>query len=406
MDGTSFGSGITAARGEVESHDFRRLIADGVPGLGGALWAVTQEQVALTSQVLSDSHTHESVRLLFNLAVNDLFDLLDDLRVGSGRSAMRASRALVEHAINMHTIVGSLSEASRYAEHLDQGPALALELRVGHDRLNGAERRAYLRSLSKVGEAARERFETAVAEHGAWFRRGWTQSNLRDRASRTGLDHIYRYYQLASLVTHGSAGGSVGTVRNSAINTRTFRTGPALDLAPVAMWSGLAGYREVLTGLAKVRTDIGFDAYTGALDALDRLWADYFLALRTIDQDVWPQNPVRPPMTVLAFTKTRRRRWYLHLPRDGVLLQARDPDLPATVEQQVARLIDEVVTHQPGMFRNDQRWITAVIEHVTVTPDDGGIWLPDTALLETPPRGYKPQIWTLPEAASAPDDQD
>lgn len=401
MRQSPFGPYDPAVRGTATTNDVPQLIHEKFPELSEAAWAVTYEQQALVSQVLSDSGTHEPVRLLFSLAVNDFMDLLHDLQEGSGRSATRAARSVIEHAINMHTVTASLENASLYLEHLDQGPALALELKVGEERLDAQTRRVYLRALTKVGAIARTRFEAAVVQHGAWLRRGWTQANLADRSTAHALDHIYRYYKLASLVTHGSAGGSLGTVRLDNAFMRTYRSGPALELAPFAMWAGVAGYREVLAGLSLVRTDIRIDAYIAALDQFDALWARYFAVLKEIDLAMWPDDPVRPPSAVLAFTQTKKRRWYLHLPMSEILLQAQEPTLPDWIEEQVSTTIDAVVREQPWQFRNDQRWVTMSLMHVSVTPDGTGKWIPATALMAVPSEGFEPFPWvpSSPETA-------
>ena len=234
-----FGNSLPISQPPQHHYDVEALLSERVPRFDQAGWAVTYEQLALVSQVAGDTGTHESVRLLFNLAVNDFRDLLHDLRSGSGRSAMRAARAVIEHAINLHTVSANLAEASRYLEHLDQGPSLMLALATGAERLDRKPRRSYEHALKTTGAAAARRFAAAVAEHGSWFQRGWTQNNLRDRAVQHGIGHLYEYYRLASLVTHGSAGGSLGSVRDHPEGSRMFRTGPALELAPVAMWAGI-----------------------------------------------------------------------------------------------------------------------------------------------------------------------
>lgn len=387
MEQTPFGPLTPPSRGPLEIHDVAKLIADRVPQLLPAMWAVTNEQVALTAQVVADAGTHESVRLIFNLAVNDFRDLLNDLHEGSGRSAMRTARSLIEHAINMHTVIANLGNAQQYIEHLDQGPALALDLEVGVTRLGGAEKRAYLRALRKIGVPASRKFEAAVAERGPWFRRRWIQSSISDRADTHGLQDLYRLYKLASLVTHGSAGGSLGMIRDQG-DLRTFRTGPALELAPVAMWAGVAAYRQLLAGLAEVRHDIGLRAYIAGLDDLDALWIDYFHALREIDAQLWPTAPVRPPKAVLAFTRTKKRRWYLHLPSHEILLRATDPVLPDWLEEQIESAIERLIRTHPEQFTATQRWLTLTFEaQVSVTPDGTGHWIPDTALMMTLPPG-------------------
>ncbi|SDP61573.1 hypothetical protein SAMN04489867_3150 [Pedococcus dokdonensis] len=363
-------------------------IAKGVPLLPATMQLVNFEQLALVSQVVGDSTTHESVRLLFNLAVNDFRDLLDDIETGSGRSAMRAARSVIEHAINLRTVTSSLAEASRYAEHLDLGPAMMVDLEPGADRLNAAARRKYTRALRKAGVASKRRFNAAVAEHGHWFSRNWTKRTLKDRATVAGLEHLYTYYKLGSLVSHGSAAGSLGTVFDSPNGFRIFRTGLSLELAPVAMWAGIAGYREVLSALQAVRPDLEVDAYSDGLDALDGLWAEYFTALAKIDRALWPTAPVEAPSAVLAFTQSKVRRWYLHLPMTGALIRAKTPDLPAWMEDRIDQLVDRIVTEQPDLFRPDQRWVTARVANVTVTPEAHAEAIPDTALFQSSPSGF------------------
>lgn len=239
--------------------DVPAVLEQRLPGFVKASDDVTYALFALVAQVVGDQSTHRAVRLLFNLAVNDFRDLLDDLRHGSGRSAMRASRSLIEHAINLNVIAGDLAEASRYLEHLNQGSAILGVLQPGASRVERSNKkvgRSYRYALRKSGAVAKRRFEESVAQHGSWFRMGWTTSSLRDRSKRSGLEDLYPYYQLASLVVHGSAGGALGTIRDHSDGLTTYRTGPSLELAPVAMLAGVAALRAVLSGLVTVRPDL------------------------------------------------------------------------------------------------------------------------------------------------------
>lgn len=390
MPDTPFGQFKPVSRPGIHELDVSEMLRTQLPAFQEATTAVTYEQLALVGQVASDAGTHESIRLLFNLAVNDFRDLVGDLDMGSGRSAMRAARAVIEHAINLHTVVDSLKEASRYLEHLDQGSAIAVNLATGANRLDARTRSSYLHALRKRGTAAARRFEAAVDEHGSWFQRGWTQGTAKDRADRFGLENLYDYYRLASLVTHGSAGGSLGSVRDHPDGYRIYRTGAALELAPVAMWAGIRGHREVLTALQRVRPDIDIDAYTSALDEFDHLWADYFEALTQIDKELWPTERVQPPVAVLAFSQATTRRWYLHLPMTACLIQAKEPDLPDWMEERVTGLIDKMIAEQPYLFRPDQYWITVAIAGVTVTPVDDARAIPDSALFEFLPDDWEP----------------
>lgn len=388
MPSSPFGKVDRENQRAVQGVSVPAVLAELVPAFEETAVAVTYEQMALESQVTSDTTAHSAVRLLFSLALNDLLDLLEDLRLGSGRSAMRAARALLEHAINLHTVISSLAEASRYLEHLDQGPAMMLQLAPGRDRLDGQVRRDYVHALSSKGRPAARNFEASVAEHGPWFRRGWTQISLKDRAGSHGLERLYEYYKLGSLVVHGSSGGSLGTIHDHPEGYRVFRTGPSLELAPVAMWAGLVGYREVLAALQEVRTDIDMGAYMNALDAMDELWGEYFTAMTEIDRSLWPKERVPPPSAILAFSQNRKRRWYLHLPMSACLIPAMDPELTEGMEQELGRLIDATVSGQAHLFRADQRWLCVRVLDVTVSPRAGAQPIPETALFQHSPDGW------------------
>lgn len=127
----------------------------------------------------------------------------------------------------------------------------------------------------------------------------------------------------------------------------------------------------MLRALQQVRSDLEVAAYSAGLISLDELWADYFSAVREIDRTLWPAERVRPPHAILAFSQKKTRRWYLHVPMMASLIPSKDPDLPDWIEEQVAGLIDRIVEEHRDMFRPDQRWPTAAILHVTVTPAAG-----------------------------------
>ena len=44
------------------------------------------------------------------------------------------------------------------------------------------------------------------------------------------------------------------------------------------------------------------------------------------------------------------------------------------------------------MFRPDQRWLTAHMTHVTVTPKKDARPIPDTALMEFPPEDWESRV--------------
>ena len=269
-------------------------------------------------------------RLIFNQAVNDVLQLLIDLSSANGRTAIRTARSLIEHAVNLRTVIGDLTEAQRYVDHLDQGPALLLDLKVGLSLLKGNDRKAYEHRLNTFGKPAKRRLKHAVEQWGQNFKRDWATTNLRLRSENAGLDDLYQLYRLASLVTHGSAGGSIGTVRDSsALKGLTYRLGNALELAPIAMFAGLKAYLSVLQSVQSFRQDLLVSVYEGPVHALLGTWPNYFVELRRLDLSLWPEGDLPRSTAVLAINRSGARKYFLHSPQFGVLFPAIIPDLSA-----------------------------------------------------------------------------
>jgi hypothetical protein len=368
-----------------ESYDWDALIAGKVPALNEAVGTAVRSQAALLPAILTDNGTHQSVRLIFSQLVNDFIALMSELQAGSGRQAMRTSRTLIEHAINLHTVLSDLQEAQRYVEHLDQGPALMLDLQVGADRLDKRSRRQYLHRLRRLGRDSGRRFDAAKENWGSSFARHWSSRSLADRAERHGLEELYALYRLASLVTHGSAGGVLGNVRahDEESGGVTYRLGPALELAPVAMAAGLEAYLHALQPIANLRADIDMNAYRSGLYPLAMLWPDYFKALSAIDAEVWPDEPSHPPVAVLAVSRSGHRRWYLHLPWASMLLPGDEPDMEPWLAARLDELVDRVTSAPEEHFLPNTQWVSIRVESVTVNPIAGKP-IPDTGILLRP----------------------
>lgn len=367
-------------------HDWAAEIEERVPGLNTTLSQAVYQQVAWVGQVIA-SDIGPAAHLICNQAVNDLIDLIGAAHQGAGRSAMRAARSLVEHAINLHTVLASEDDAQRYVDHLEQAPALLLDMAPGVELLTGTARRSYEYGLGKTGRPARRNFTEAVARYGSAFGRGWTPVNLHDRATRHGLADQYTFYKFASLVAHGSAGGTVGTRRPLNADVVTHRTGPALALAPIALWGGVRGYRSLLSAVEARKPDLPASEWGDALLAIDRVWPDYYAALSDLDAELWPDTPTQPPTAVFAYTQTGKERWYLHLPQAGVLIEADRPSLNDAQAEACRRLVADAPNHPA--FTPNQRWVTATFWETAITPKPDGRVLPDTALLTTHPDGWE-----------------
>jgi hypothetical protein len=154
-----------------------------------------------------------------------------------------------------------------------------------------------------------------------------------------------------------------------------------LELAPVAMLGGVKAYLECLQGLAIVRPDIDVEPYSMPAIRLVELWPTYLDGLTRLDNEVWPDEPVRPPVAVLAVSRTGIRRWWLHLPVTGVLIRAQTPDLPDWFQEQVDDHIQMILSDVDEHFRPEDRWVTIAVGGLTVNPDPSGRWIPDTAIM-------------------------
>lgn len=337
----------------------------------------------MASTILGGPAPRPAMRILVNLATNDFMDLLSDVEVGSGRAAMRASRALIEHAVNLATLEQHPEYDEQYMEHLDQGPALLFHLEPGVNEMDRKQKENYRRVIRKFGKSANRRFERSVQARGPWFRRGWTQQNLNDRATTAGLAHLYEYYRMGSLVAHGSAGGSVGIVRERGGGNFTFRTGPALELAPIALWSGLLAYEAFLDRLAHMRPDAGIGNSAQVIELLKKAWPHIQVGFAKLDAQTWPKNPIPYPSAVLVFGKNKRRRWYLHVPLERTLIEAEPPVMDAETEKQISRIIEHFTSVDRSHFRADQRMISTRVLGMTVTPIIGGRVIPETSFFTT-----------------------
>ena len=106
------------------TRDFATTLAQLAPSLAGDIDAAKSAQLHLARMVIEAKKVPRAARLICVLAAGDIGDLLDDVERGAGRSAIRATRSLIEHQVNMHTVLSSDVSADRYMAHLELGPLL------------------------------------------------------------------------------------------------------------------------------------------------------------------------------------------------------------------------------------------------------------------------------------------
>lgn len=317
--------------------------------------------------------------LVLNQAVNDSQDLLLDLMEARGRSATRAARALVEHAVNFRSVLTDPAAADRYVRHGFVGAQAEVAARVGTDQLAGAERRSEEHRLRKLARDSRAGYDAALQLFGTAFRRSWAGRNLRHRADKEGLNGIYGYYQLASLVLHGAAGGAAGTVSDR-YETMVHRTGPSLRLCVTAYRGGLDALEVLVGDMHGAGAVPDVTPLLEAVQDVSAYWPSYRRSVLAIDRHLWPTEAPPGPVAVLCVFRTGVQRWYWHEPRFGIMIEADPPPPGAVTPMQHANA-------QASIQARLQDWddrdlcVSIAMLGVTVTPRRDRPAVPDSAML-------------------------
>lgn len=272
--------------------DLRERIDDDLPSLRQSCDIAFLASAKLAGLVVESVTCPEAIKIIFVQAFNDFSDLMTDLQGARGRSSIRAARALIEHAINMATVLDSSDAAERYLDHLNLMPMLL------HANLPGTSDsetfKRFKAKLKKTFHGARRRFESAQRRWGSGFRRSWHATNLHDRAAQHGLAKQYEWYRVCSLVAHGAAGGSFGSTKGQhSQGNIVYRLGNSLSLAPLAYWIGVDAFLKLL-GIMDTRL-----AFTKARDFAEPvhelllLWPRYQEIILRYDKEAWPAHLTR-----------------------------------------------------------------------------------------------------------------
>lgn len=362
--------------------DVPARLEEEVPWLRGLAVQYTINRVPYVADFLGGSQQYRAAGLIFSQSCNDFSDLLRDLGEGSGRSAIRAARALIEHAVNFVDVISERDSAGRYIDHLSFVHELQFDLKVGVERMPAGKRRSYLHRLSKAAREARADVERAIGRYGAAFRRQWAASNLFDRADKYGLSDLYGFYRLASLVMHGAAGGTLGTLREQG-GPPILRTGPALELCPFAYYAGVRAHRIVVQESTRVRSDLDPIGVLSILDRLNEEWPGYRDTIEKIDEELWPKGPVGSEAVALI-SRTGAVRWYWWNRESGAMIEAEEPEIEGGVRRDLDRLRAYARTSPEKAFREGDQWSSITFGgRVTVRPKPGGRIIPDAAVMLT-----------------------
>ncbi len=324
-----------------------------------------------------------AVALIANQISNDFTDLIDELVRGRGRPATRTARALVEHLVNLASVLDSADMRERYEAHAMIVGQLEASARIGLDLLSGEDLAREEGRLSALRKETSSGADNALTKYGPRFKASWSPKNLFDRASSFALLPYYNYYRLASAVLHGSASGTLGTVSASCRNP-VHRHGPALLTCPYAYHEGVAATREAVRLLAALGLGDPVAA-EATLDSVLAYWPNYRRAISVVDSWLWPDTAPLGPQAVLAVARNGKRRWYLLEPEANLMVEGTlTTPIPEKQQQAIAKAIND------GLADLDLRlrWLTIIVAGVHVEPIPEKSWVPSQGILV--PKSYNP----------------
>lgn len=366
-------------------------LAEEVPELNPTLRRVGE----LIRPFVSFAHvsTVDAAATVINQATNDFIDTLVDCSLGRGRSALRSARSLFELAITAKEIQASPDLARRYMDHRYVVAQIESQLTVEAEHLPKRERSAVLHRRRKLARDTNEAYERAIQRYGTGFNRQWSPDDLRTRARRYGLDEEYMFFQLASAVLHGSAGGTLGLLAEIK-DRKVHRVGPALSLCPLALLYALRLYRILLDTYGEDIAGPVADDLRGAIRDLVKLWPKYRRAVLRLDRQLWPDAPPPPHLAILAFKGSGRyRRWYLHDVQAGRIREARPP---SHINPEQKRAMQYLI-RRASEEADPSELITLAMLGVKVAPKPKTPWLPDSAILPRRRDDWRPKEIAIPE---------
>lgn len=283
------------------------------------------DEVVSVFQTLGHLEKREPISNLLNQSANDFHDLGNELESGRGRAATRTARALIEHTINFYSIISDEAALKRYGEQFSVSVVFEKNARIGADELPKKERKVYVDSLEKAAKEHQERNDTALAAYGSSFRRQWNTENLYDRAVRHGIDDLYDYYKMASVVMHGSSGGARGTLF-SIEGQSIYRLGPAINLCPLAYHEGVRAFSVLIEKIHEVFPSAGAGELTKKVSTLRSLWPKYRKGVLALDKELTPNSAFEVAHCCALISGTGTVKWAIVSPNSGWIMFCEEPD--------------------------------------------------------------------------------
>lgn len=144
--------------------------------------------------------------MLINHFSNDVVILLHQVRLGDGRSAARAARAIYEEAVTYAELKSNSESAVRYEAHAAVTADLMNTRRPGFELLGRKDRERESERLRRAARRTSSGLRAALTAYGSKFKRQWSSDSLRGLATRHGLEYDYDGYRLLSGVMHATSG--------------------------------------------------------------------------------------------------------------------------------------------------------------------------------------------------------
>lgn len=330
------------------------------------------------------SNARRGVMISTVQTVNDFCDLLDDIKMGRGRPAMRALRSIFESLITILDITSQSEAIDRYEEHYAVVMYQAATMNAGLTGITGNDLRAERHHRHKQQRTYKMEHDDAISKRGSEFARSWIDVSLRSRAARHGLTDDYDLYRVLSSSIHLSAGGIRGIERHQE-GTPVFRFGPDLLNCPLVLNEGLRYFRRFVETHSD-HTGIAADRVFNALATLESLRTAYRRLILGIDRSLWPDHLPIGTILVRALLPDGRRKWLLHDNQCHRIIECSDPE---TVQEEILESIEDILTRAESTTNLRDEWITVAVLDTTADPLPKAKWRPDGHLvpLEWNPHG-------------------
>jgi hypothetical protein len=375
-----------------------------LPGFRSFVEKLPEAIRVVEASVVQSESMPQALKSIMVQATNECFDLVAAAAMGEGRSALKSSRSLFDLHVTALDVSGDAVAAERYENHRWVVWNQWAQLNLEQAYLYGNDRKAHDHQAKVALRESQSEADRAIGQYGAAYRRSWINLDLRSRATNHGIESRYDLYRLASAVLHGSAGGAIGIHVQHDENVGTYRTGPALALAPIAVLAGLQDYGGIISvvenagaiGAPVVREEIlrGLEA-----------WPEYRSYILRLDATWWAHAPRHDVLGVLSVGPGLSRVWYLHDPLYGIVRRAKPPVLNDVQQSSLDALVNKIRAEVPDAARAKQP-IGIAVEGSRPEPLIDAPWMnAGVVLVQRPLEGWQGAVTPDDPRHLGPDDK-